>query len=53
MTPQHIITVKGDQVDVECKNCKMGMTVSTKSSLGAVMVEEWPKLHKCSKAAKK
>jgi len=53
MKPQHIITVRGTRVDIECQNCKDGMDVSATSALGAAMIENWPKLHKCSKAAKK
>ena len=53
MSAQHVITVKGDRVDIECQNCKMGMEVSASSSLGAVMIQNWPTVHKCPKAAKK
>ncbi|MDQ0854824.1 hypothetical protein QFZ79_002935 [Arthrobacter sp. V4I6] len=53
MSAQHVITAKGDRVDIECQNCKSGMDVSATSALGAAMIENWPKLHKCPKAAKK
>ena len=51
--PAHVITIKGDRVDIECQNCKDGMDVSATSALGAAMIELWPEKHKCSKAAKK
>lgn len=53
MAAQHVITVKGDRVDIECQNCKAGMDVGANSALGAAMIENWPKLHKCPEAAKK
>lgn len=53
MAAQHVITIKGDRVDIQCQNCKDSMDVSATSVLGAAMIENWPKLHKCSTAAKK
>jgi len=53
MSGQHVITIKGDRVDIECQNCKMGMDVAASSALGAAMIENWPKIHKCPKVRKK
>lgn len=53
MTAQHVITIKDGRVDIACQNCKMGMDVPASSDLGARMIENWPKLHKCPKSAKK
>lgn len=47
--PKHVITIKGDRVAIECQTCKMSMDVSGRSSLGAAMIENWPKFHKCVK----
>lgn len=52
MSAQHVVTVKGDRVDIECQNCKAGMEVSATSTLGAAMIQNWPKLHKCVKEDK-
>lgn len=53
MTAQHVITVKdgimGKRVEIECQSCKSSMDVSATSALGAAMIENWPKLHKCPK----
>jgi len=52
MSGPHVTTVKGDRTRIECQNCKTSMDVSTTSTLGAAMLENWPKFHKCPKAAK-
>jgi len=51
--PKHVITIKGDRVDIQCQTCKDSMEVSGTSAFGAAMLENWPKIHKCQKAAKK
>jgi len=53
MSGPHAIKVNGTRVSIECQNCKMSMDVSSTSVLGAAMIKNWPKLHKCPKAAKK
>lgn len=53
MSAQHVITIKGNRVDIECQSCKDGMEVSATSAFGAAMIENWPKLHKCQKSATK
>ena len=56
MSAQHVITIKdavmGKRVNIECQNCKTSMEVSD-SPLGAAMLQNWPKLHKCPKVRKK
>ena len=47
--PRHVITVKvSGRVDIECQRCGTGMEVSD-SPIGAAMLENWPKMHKCPK----
>lgn len=50
---KHVITIKGDRVKIECQVCRESMDVGANSFLGPAMIENWPKLHKCYKAAKK
>lgn len=52
MSAQHVITVKGDRVKIECQSCKSSMDVGATSFLGAAMIENWPKIHKCPKVRK-
>ena len=57
MSGQHVITVKdgimGKRVEIECQSCKTSMDVSATSVLGAAMIENWPKHHKCPKQVEK
>lgn len=53
MSAQHVITAVGDRITIECQSCKDSMTVGANSMWGSEMVKNWPKLHKCYKAAKK
>lgn len=49
----HIITKDGANIEIECQNCKASMSVPATSILGAEMVRQWPKVHKCPKTVKK
>jgi hypothetical protein len=51
-TPQHVTTRTGDRTRIKCQGCGTSMDVETNGMLGAAMLENWPRIHKCPKPLK-